>query len=191
MTIVNLDFSAVQVCRIKSTDTLGQVCLTICNGIIDYLISGVLHQDPISQDRVETACTMIHWYIGLLTRACPPDREYAGLPIIQMIYLEKTVPDPGYPVRHVFNLRTLEKVPAELLTKVLHKVVTTTISSIASRVTVTNTQKAEEWVTRIIGLLYDIHRAVDPDLNGPIDHLDTVITRYLIPNNHNVFGDFV
>ena len=191
MTIININFNAAQVCKIRSTDTLSQVCLAICSRITDHFAYGMLRQDPIRRNQVETACTMIQWYIGVLARACPQDREYDGPPIIQLIYLDKSIVGQDYPTRHAFNLGTLEGVPPGLLTEVLHRVVTTTMGCIACRVITVSHQKVEEWVTKVIGLLNDIHRAIDPDPERSRDGLETLILRYLVCNDNRVIWDFI
>jgi hypothetical protein len=191
MTIVNLKYNAGQICRINSTDTIVQVCLTICNGIVDYLAYTTLIRDPVRRKQVETACTMIQWYMGILARACPVDRDYDGLPIIQLMYIEKLEANQDYPSRYAVSLRDLEGVPPSVLTEALHRIVTTTAGCVACRVITVSQRKIEEWITNVVGLLNDIHRAIDPDPDRSRDGLDHIIVKYLVHNNNRIIHDYV
>lgn len=190
MTIVNIEFNTVQVNKIKSTDTISEVCLEICADILGYLSNTVLKNDPYASDRIDTCSIMIRWYIGLLTRACVADTEYEGVPSVQLLYLDKSIEGQDYCIKHAFTLQSLRRVPSGLLTELIHRVVLSTLECITSRNVTLNSQQLDSYVAKIINLLTDIHRLVDTDPFKSKNGLNSVLIRYVIPNNLRTVLDY-
>ena len=177
--------------RIKSTDTVSEICMNLCGSILKHLSEVVLHGQPVMSHRVDTISTMIVWYIGILCRACPDDLRYKGLPKVTLAYLEQHEIAKEHATRHAFTMDTLEKVPVHLLVELVHRTVRHTVASLVPNVSNMTVQKANQWSSRITDLLPDLSEALD--LTGVITEsgLNSAMVRIHLQDGLTDVRDFV
>ncbi len=190
MTIVNLDYCTTQLCKIKSTDTISDVCLEISAEILEYISKHVLKENPVARDGIDTCNIMIRWYIGLLTRACVADINYEGSPSVQMLYFDKPLAGQTHLLKHAFTFQSLGRVPAKLLTEFVCKIVISTTECIITRNASLNQSQVTSYVSRLSDILDDLHRLMDIDPSEPKNDLGLVMIRYIIPNDLRIVLDY-
>ncbi len=191
MTVISVELNTTQLSKFKSVDTVSEICMRISSNILDYIHKYVVHGDTIKANRIKTINTMIVWYLGILCRACADDVNYKGLPEVSMIYLERCEKNKEHPVRHAFNLGSLETIPVHLLIDFIHRSVRTTVQCIQPQIIQMTQQKAENWGERIFELLDELSVLLDIKTRYTDCTLGFVLLRIHIPDGRRIIHDFV
>lgn len=191
MTVISLEITVTQLSRLRSTDTVSEICMNLCGNIIKYLSSIVLNGNPIMSNRADTVNTMLQWYIGFLARACPEDIRYKGIPRITLVYVEKNEIGKPYTTKHAFDLTTLDKVPPQMLVELVHRTVLHTIKSISPNITTMTSQKIESWTEKIIELLGDLEEALDLNPRIAESTLSSAMIRFHLLDGQPNIEDYV
>ncbi len=190
MTVISMEFNVTQVSRLKSTDTVSEICMNLCGNILKYL-SDKLRGNPAVSDRIDTVNTMLAWYVGIFCRACMDDVHYRGLPRITMVYIEKSEMSKSSTIRHAFGLDELDKIPVPLLMELIHKVVRVTLECIRSDVVTMTSAKTDQWAEKIFDLLSDLAEILEIEPNFPRSGLSSVMVRVHLPDGKHILKDYV
>jgi hypothetical protein len=191
MTIITLTLNATQLSKFKSTDTIGEICMNICGHVLKFLSTKVLVDNPAMAKRVEVINTMVQWYMGILSRACPEDSRYQGVPAITLIYLEKREVNQDFVSRFAFNLTTLDKAPVRMLLELMHKIVEDTIACISPRIISMTEQRIEHWAANVVELLEELDQIFEMKPRTRSSCLSSAMLKVRIPDGHNVIEDYV
>ena len=190
MTVVNLEFTVTQLNNLRSTDTVGQICMTLCEHILRYLSKVVLRGNPLMSNRVDTIRTMITWNMGILMRACGNDLRYRGPPRITQLYVERCERANDYVTRQAFDLYSLKAVPVSLLVCLIHKIVMDTIDCISPDIVTMTPQRVECWNIKMQEFLGELFGALDLKFRFK-DSLNLVMLEVHLPDGRTVIQDLV
>jgi hypothetical protein len=194
MTVYNIEYNCTQLRRVKSPDTIIELCLRICVQVTGYLrMQLVDNRNQPGADKIESALTMIQWYFGILNRAAVTDNNYQGNPQVVAIYLEKLATDRLASVKQAFSFATLRKLPDQLLVEVMYVACIETLKVItpSSNISTMNFQQVQKWENKIIGCLTDISIAMGYEPIAADTKLAEVMIKFSVPDNQNMEHDFL
>ena len=191
MTVISLALNVTQMNRLRSTDTVSEICLNLCANIIRHLSNVVLSGNPTMSNRVDTVNTMLQWYLGFLARACPEDIRYKGIPRITMIYVEKHEVGKEFSSKHAFDLGTPEKVPPRMLIELVHRTVLSTIRCISPNIIKMTNRQVEKWTENILELLGDLEEALDLNPRVAESALSSAMIRFHLIDGQSDIEDYV
>ncbi len=194
MTIYSLEFNAAQLRKVKSSDTISELCMRICAQITGYFRMQLV--DNLNQpgaDQVETAFTMLQWYFSILNRAGIEDSNYFGSPQIITIYIEKTPLDGHLVAKHAFNFSNMKRIPNHLLMEFMQltcqevlKIITPT-----ANINTMSFHQIQKWENKIMNSLTDVSVAMglEPIVMGT--KLLEVMMKFSVPDDHEEVYDFL
>ena len=191
MTVISLALNVTQMNRLRSTDTVSEICLNLCVNIIRHLSNVVLSGNPTMSNRVDTINTMFQWYLGFLARACPEDIRYKGIPRITMIYVEKHEIGKEFSSKYAFDLGTPEKVPPRMLVELVHRTVLSTIRCISPSIIKMTNRQVEKWTEKILELLGDLEEALDLNPRVAESALSSAMIRFHLIDGQSDIQDYV
>ena len=191
MTVISLALNVTQMNRLRSTDTVSEICLNLCVNIIRHLSNVVLSGNPTMSNRVDTINTMLQWYLGFLARACPEDIRYKGIPRITMIYVEKHEIGKEFSSKYAFDLGTPEKVPPRMLVELVNRTVLSTIRCISPSIIKMTNRQVEKWTQCILELLGDLEEALDLNPRVAESALSSAMIRFHLIDGQSDIQDYV
>ena len=191
MTVISLALNVTQMNRLRSTDTVSEICLNLCGNLIRHLSSVVLSGNPAMSNRVDTVNTMLQWYIGFLARACPDDIRYKGIPRITVIYVEKNEIGKEFSSKYAFDLGTPEKVPPRMLVELVNRTVLSTIRCISPSIIKMTNRQVEKWTQCILELLGDLEEALDLNPRVAESALSSAMIRFHLIDGQPDIQDYV
>ncbi len=192
MTVYSIEMSSVQLRKIKSADTVVELCIRICVQITGYfrMVLADSNDQP-GADRIESALTMLQWYFGILSRAGVADNNYHGPPHIMAIYVEKLKAERALSVKQVFNLQTIRKVPSQVLIEFLYVTCVETLKVIIPCVVTLNTKQIQKWEGKILDSLADINQVMGFEPITLTTKLTEVMLKFSVEDNQDIVHDFV
>ncbi len=184
--------SSVQLRKIKSADTVVELCIRICVQITGYfrMVLADSNDQP-GADRIESALTMLQWYFGILSRAGVADNNYHGPPHIMAIYVEKLKAERALSVKQVFNLQTIRKVPSQVLIEFLYVTCVETLKVIIPWIVTLNSKQIQKWEEKILDSLADINQVMGFEPITPATKPTAVMLKFSVEDNQDIVHDFV
>ena len=192
MTIFGIEFSASQLERIKSVDTVAELCMRVCMQVTGYFKMQLIDiGNQNGADKMETSITMLQWYFGILSRACDKDQNYHGIPYVMSIYLEKQQSDKSRTVKHAFNFHSIKKVPNIYLMEFLQIACVETLKILSPLAINLNPSQILRWETRIMETLADISKTMEMEPIGVGTKVVEVMMKFSIPDGEDSVRDLV
>ncbi len=192
MTVYSIEMSSSQLRRIRSADTIVELCIRICVQITGYFRMTLTDSNnQAGADKLESALTMLQWYFGILSRAGVADNNYLGPPHVMAIYVEKLKAERTLSVKQVFNFQSIRKVPNQILVEFLHTTCVETLKVIIPCIVTLNTKQIQKWEGKILDILSDINQIMGFEPITLSTKLTEILLKFSVADNQDTVHDFV
>jgi hypothetical protein len=199
MTIYCLEMSSDNLGKLPNTQILTNLCLQICEGILNNYLRVLWAHNPATQQVIAKQITLLQWYLGMLGRATSDYSEVSPTLDVNYIYIEKKISLATPPLKVVITLNTLSDVCPKLLLEVMHKLLEDSLACLTTHLHSMPSEQLNDCRHRIMAITRDLSNSIGtlPSINRPgigrLIYADfkSVILRFQVHDQKNEVKSFL